>query len=74
MVKVNIIESERGWGSKVDEVKEFDTIGYTGKDNGGRRTNYEAFLNSLGKGEFDITCTKRDSGDFSEMFTVVHVI
>jgi hypothetical protein len=26
MVKVNIIESERGWGSKVDEVKEFDTL------------------------------------------------
>lgn len=23
--KVYIIESERGWGSKVDEVKEFDT-------------------------------------------------
>ncbi len=26
MVKVNIIESERGWGSKVDEVKEFATV------------------------------------------------
>lgn len=24
-VKVLIIESERGWGQKVDEVKEFDT-------------------------------------------------
>lgn len=23
--KVNIIESERGWGSKIDEVKEFDS-------------------------------------------------
>lgn len=23
--RVNIIESERGWGQKVDEVKEFDT-------------------------------------------------
>lgn len=23
--KVYIIESERGWGSKIDEVKEFDT-------------------------------------------------
>jgi hypothetical protein len=23
--KVAIIESERGWGSKIDEVKEFDT-------------------------------------------------
>jgi hypothetical protein len=23
--KVVIIESERGWGSKVDEIKEFDT-------------------------------------------------
>lgn len=24
--KVNIMEYERGWGSKVDETKEFDTI------------------------------------------------
>jgi hypothetical protein len=24
-VKVEIIESERGWGQRVDEVKEFDT-------------------------------------------------
>lgn len=23
--KVNLIESERGWGSRVDEVKEFDS-------------------------------------------------
>lgn len=26
MVKVNIIESELGWGQKIDEVKEFDTL------------------------------------------------
>jgi hypothetical protein len=26
MVKVYIIESERGWGQKIDEVKEFDTL------------------------------------------------
>ena len=26
MVKVNIIESERGWGQRVDEVKEFDSL------------------------------------------------
>ena len=26
MVKVNIIESERGWGQKIDEVKEFATM------------------------------------------------
>ena len=24
-VKVEIIESERGWGSKIDEIREFDT-------------------------------------------------
>lgn len=23
--KVNVIESERGWGQKIDEVREFDT-------------------------------------------------
>ena len=26
MIKVFIIESERGWGQKVDEVKEFETL------------------------------------------------
>jgi hypothetical protein len=26
MVKVYIIESERGWGSKIDEVREFETL------------------------------------------------
>lgn len=25
MFKVEIIESERGWGKKIDEIKEFDT-------------------------------------------------
>lgn len=25
MIKVYMIESERGWGSKIDEVKEFPT-------------------------------------------------
>jgi hypothetical protein len=25
MFKVKIIESERGWGSKIDEIKEFET-------------------------------------------------
>lgn len=25
MIKVLIIESERGWGQKIDEVKEFET-------------------------------------------------
>lgn len=25
-VNVHIIESERGWGQRVDEVKEFDTL------------------------------------------------
>jgi hypothetical protein len=25
-IKVLIIESERGWGQKIDEVKEFDTV------------------------------------------------
>lgn len=26
MFKVNIIEMERGWGSKIDEVREFSTL------------------------------------------------
>jgi len=25
MIKVHIIESERGWGTRVDEIKEFET-------------------------------------------------
>ena len=26
MVKVHIVESERGWGARLDEVKEFATV------------------------------------------------
>lgn len=56
-----------------DEKKELDTIGYSGKTSKGKRISRESYLNSLDKGEFDITQTKRDSGDFSEAFIIVKV-
>lgn len=55
------------------ELKEFDQIGYTGKNFKGERTNYEAWLNTLDKGEFKVDCTKHDTGDFYEQFTITRV-
>jgi len=57
-----------------EEAKELDTIGYTGKGNDGIRTTRLDFLNRLGKGEFKVNQTQRDSGDFSEAFTITRVL
>jgi hypothetical protein len=56
-----------------DEQEEFDLIGYTGKNNAGEKTNFQTFLNSLGKGEFQVKQTKWDDGSFEERFTIVRV-
>lgn len=56
-----------------EELKEFNTIGYTGKNSKGERTNFQNYLNSLGKGQFEVKQTKFDDGSFSEKFTVVRV-
>ena len=46
------------------------TIGYSGKLNGAPET-FQSYLNSLGKGTFQVTQTKHDNGDFRERFTIV---
>lgn len=56
-----------------EELKEFNTIGYTGKTSEGEIISRTDYLNSLGKGEFKINQTKYDNGDFSEEFTIVRV-
>jgi hypothetical protein len=53
------------------EFEEFNIIGYTGKDNSGKRMNYESFLNTLNKGIFFVKLTKHDNGDFSESFLII---
>jgi hypothetical protein len=51
------------------EKKDLDQIGYSGKLNGVETSRTE-YLNSLDKGEFSITQTKRDNGNFIEKFVV----
>ena len=59
-----------------EQKKEFNLIGYTGKNSAGQKTTYQKFLNSLapGKENFKIDQTKFDKGDFVEKYTVVRVI
>lgn len=49
-----------------NELTKFNDIGYSG----GNRSEY---LNSLGKGQFQVTQTKFDNGNFEEAFTIVWV-
>ena len=56
-----------------EEQKEFDNIGYSGKKINGEKVSRVSYLNSLGKGEFEITQTKWDSGDFCESFILIRV-
>lgn len=50
---------------------ELNLIGYSGKNSKGEKTRRLDYLNSLGIGEFDITQTEWDNGDFCEAFIVV---
>jgi len=56
-----------------EEIKEFNCIGYSGKNSKGEESNFSKYLNSLNKGEFQVEKTKHDNGDFSEKFTIVRV-
>lgn len=56
-----------------EEKKEFNLIGYTGKNSQGVKTTRENYLNSLDKGQFEVEQTKFDNGDFCEKFIVVRV-
>jgi len=51
------------------EKKDFDEIGYRRKLNGVEISRTE-YLNSLGKGEFSLSQTKWDNGDFTEKFVL----
>ncbi len=55
------------------ELEEFNNIGYRGKNNKGLKISREAYLNTLNKGEFNVTQTKFDDGSFEESFTIVWV-
>jgi len=52
---------------------EFNNIGKYGCTTNGLKTTYESYLNSLGKGEFDVTQTKFDDGCFEQQFRIVWV-
>jgi hypothetical protein len=56
-----------------DELKEFNNIGYTGKDLNGNKTSRVDFLNSLNKGKFKIDQTKFDDGEFIEQFIITWI-
>lgn len=55
------------------ELEEFNNIGYTGKNNKGKKITRKNYLNSLNKGEFEVTQTKFDNGSFEECFIIVWV-
>jgi hypothetical protein len=55
------------------ELEEFNSICYSGKNTKGIKMGREEYLNTLGKGVFDVTQTKFDNGNFSEGFTIVWV-
>lgn len=56
-----------------EELAEFNNIGYSGKKLDGTPMRRAEYLNSLGKGEFECTLSKRDTGDFREEFTITRV-
>lgn len=56
-----------------NELKEFNSIGYSGKLLNGQTISRQEYLNSLNKGEFQVTKTKHDNGDFEERFVIVWV-
>lgn len=78
---INTYQITTGMGKCFDELpflnkkehKEFNNIGYSGKKLDGKSSSREVYLNSLGKGEFQVTQTKFDNGNFEEGFTIVWV-
>lgn len=53
-----------------EEVAELDIIGFTGKNSKGEKSSFEKYLNSLGKGEFDVQQIKFDNGSFTEEYKI----
>lgn len=56
-----------------EEKKEFDAIGYSGKNSNNEKISWTEYLNTLDKGFFKIEQTKYDRGDFSEEYLVIRV-
>lgn len=59
-----------------EQLKEFNTIGYTGKNSQGVKMSRVEYLNSLNPSveQFNMTQTKYDNGDFNEAFILTRVI
>jgi hypothetical protein len=57
-----------------NELDELDSIGYSGKSLDGNIKDRETYLNTLDKGTFVVSCTKRDNGDFAETFLIIRTI
>jgi len=55
------------------ELKNLNQIGYSGKLMN-KKISKSEYLNSLNKGQFQVTQTKWDNGSFTEEFTIVRVI
>jgi hypothetical protein len=53
-----------------EELEELNIVGHSGRNIQGDETSRTKFLNSLGKGQFIITQTKFDNGEFVEKFLV----
>jgi hypothetical protein len=56
-----------------EQEKEFNNIGYTGKNSKGEEISRQQYLNSLGLGTFKVKQTKFDHGDFCEEFLIIRV-
>lgn len=55
------------------QMKEFNSIGYSGKTVDGKKMTRIEYLTSLNIGEFLINQTKWDHGDFTEEFIITFV-
>lgn len=64
------------WGSSIqnilskEELDELNKIGYTGKNSKEEKSNFEDYLNTLGKGEFKVKQTLFDNGSFLEKYEI----
>jgi hypothetical protein len=55
------------------ELEEFNSIGYSGKTTKGEKISLEDYLNSLNKGEFQVTQTKFGDDDWIDNYTIVWI-
>ena len=57
-----------------DEILELNVIGYTGKNSKGELSSFEKYLNTLGKGDFNVKQTKFDNGKFTEKYEIARFV